>query len=398
MGIFNKYIDSNNSAKFTFKGENAIEFKSTHASVGLINPTPGNTIWIIKIEGFINNELVYSDVMSGLGKIFFNFQFPQQMDVAVATLEIKNPSVFGKIIGWYKTRGFVNINSNGFGFMNNLGELGSFGYTGTATPSNLFDLKKLKKLSYQSKDIIDFDDRFFQGGLPLLEDFALFFPYDGNRANHKEENLKQLDKLKKLSVVFTSITNNGSGELFFDTNFDYPIEDYAFSDTSRTINVIPQSTANLRRVKKITIGGWYSFDLTYPLISGVDNNVLEQIILPSSSIIYQTDVYNLNFPTNIEKLKALKYLNTGSVRGDRGDILFDNFENMFYSKIYNSATNTFTHPSFREYVMTTHLSYQIKIPASKKQNVQDIIDIVDVNGESFKLQVHFDDGTNLNSF
>ena len=393
MSKLTKYSISNDKCFLVFQGINLSEFKTTNNSYGLINyTTTGENInFTISCEAYKDDILVFNQTIedSSNEDIFFDFQFLQEVDYFISTLEILNPSIITQIYGFSYTNGVTIINNDGLAFMPSLTNLGGYNSRFDITSNLLFKvLQQLTVLNYVAKDIKNFDIRFFS--VPLLNLYTLYtsFPVIP-LSNYYLDNLKQAPNLE--NFIFSEPPSSEptiyNFNFQFDTSFSWSFKLFECSFRQNVITYYDDVLSSLPFIETISIGNrsswivWKGFDLTYPLNNSENNIHLKKITFPNSTIVHHDsnsnyfpsspDFLRLIYPTNIEKLTSLEFINFNKcVRGDFDD-LFLQFVQLFYEKIYNetdpskhgysislnsnyfqnlpSLSNGFIHPSFRKH-------------------------------------------------
>lgn len=412
--MLHKYENKNTIIPIVFRDTNSPNFQSRHGSLGLINtPQRNGLIWEFHIRAYKNGEQYFNKVVAGTGAIFINEDYVDENNVQITCdyadilLYIKNPQIISKIDGWYYTNTAVVSDLETIGFMGVLEHYSNYGMRLKTTPKALYNLKSLKRIiSYYADDVTEFPTSFKY--LKQLEELSIYLTFtDAGYAanNHNLGKFKELINLKELSL-YSSSNSNVTNHLYrydFEDNFPYPIETLSIGSPFKSISDIDPSIANLPLLKTINVvqNGVGILNLTFPLKDNTDNTVLESINIGYNSKIYG----DLTYPTNIERLTALKSIDFGRWIRDNVNTMFDSFYDMFFSKIYykvgNSVSETskasgyfstltpvptvdgFIHSNFRTHIMTSSHSYTSKLSTSKQTKVNEII------ATGFNLTVYY---------
>lgn len=413
--MLQRYEDIKNIRPIVFRDKNSSAFQSLHTTVGLINSSQTSPlIWSCEIRAYKNGNQYFNKTIKGSGYIFINESYLDSKgnnvacDYADIFLFIKNPEVLRRIYGFYFTYSSYIVDFEFLGSLKSLLGFGDYGLRLKNTPTTLYDLVNLKWFSCVSfSNIKTFPTQL--KFLKNLEKLSISIEFTNARRDfnhHNFEVIKEFKNLRTLEIIAKANSTIDDYVFGFDPSFDYPITTFVFGGLAIHKKIDP-SIANLKRLIKLdvyVVRG--SVNLTYPLLNENDNLKLKSLNLAFNTLVNSSYAY----PSNIEKLKALETIDNGRwVRVD-GDTMFNDFFNMFYSKIYNetnsnkigykvsneSRTNgyfktvqnlpagsRFVHPSFRTHVMMSSHSYTSKLTQASKKKYKAIKDT------GFKLTAFF---------
>jgi hypothetical protein len=387
MSRFSKYFINTDVSNFTKVYDFNTDRVYTHSSRGIWNSLESsNYQWRITVNCFLNDVLMQVETLTGVGKIIYDITFPQTYDKVIINYEIFNPEVITSIVGWYDYPNYGKcLNSSGFSKMTNLKNIGSYRANYQNTPTSFFEIiPNINYLDWDSLDIFNFDNRFFEKDLSELISLVFYFPFSETN-NYNEENLKKAPNLETLIFVETrSVFKKNNFLWSVDSSFDYPLKEIHLRYSFSLLTYIPEQIKYYQNLDSVFFGRRTGsterrgFDFTYPLIDNQPNLKILKIAAPHGSLFQHNsdstyDKTDLNFkriifPQNIDKLPNLHTFNTGLTFGDDND-LFLEFVSFFYERIYNETNSNnygyslsvnssffgtldtlpfgFVHPSFR---------------------------------------------------
>ena len=358
MSKISKYFISSEVANFTRVYEFNIDRVYTHSSRGIWNSREtSNYQWKTIINCFLNDVLMQVEIIEGTGKVIYDVSFPQTYNKVVINYEIYNPEVITSIYGWYdKPNNGKCTNSSGFSKMNNIKTIGSYRANYQNTPTSFFKIiPNLDWIEWDSIDIFNFDNRFFEKDLIELHHLHIYFPF-GETNNYNEENLKKAPSLDVL-IYYERQSNNLKKENFMwsvDSSFDYPFKEIHFRLDHSWLTYIPEQIKYYQNLDSAFFGrrtggsDRRGFDFSYPLIDNEPNSKLlvlgavhNTLFQHNSDSTYDKTDLNFKrivFPQNIDKLPNLNTFNNGLTFGDSDD-LFLKFVSFFYERIYNETNS-----------------------------------------------------------